>query len=262
MFGAIIGDVVGSIYEYNNINTKDFNILNTRAFRTDDTVLTCAVAELLNHLKPSLITPRDVKTMFTYYGNKYPNEDYGLGYRQWLASADKAPYNSCGNGSAMRISPVGWVCDSLEETERLSDIITGVTHNHQDGLNGARAVAGAIWIARHTGSKQLMKDYVSKYYDVDFSYDDIDPKQYATLPWICKSTVPQAFVCFYDSNNFEDAIRNAISIGGDSDTVACITGALAEAFYPSMPTALVFHAYNKLPAHLQGVVKDFYSKFV
>ena len=227
MIGAIIGDIVGSVYEWRNIKTKEFPLFGKKCEFTDDTVMTIAVAEgLMNGGKPD-----DFIDAMKRLGRMYPNAGYGGRFRRWLFSDDHNPYNSWGNGSAMRVSPVGWMFDSLEATENAAEISASVSHNHPEGIKGAQATAAAIFHARNGTSKEEIKTYIeSKYgYDLNRTLDEIRPLY--KFNESCQETVPEAITAFLESEDFEDAIRNAISLGGDSDTLAAITGSIAEATY-------------------------------
>lgn len=236
MLGAIIGDIAGSVYERpgNNIKTKDFPFFDRLAGITDDTVLTCAVAnafmEYLAHPKITDLHNALIDSLKSY-GNAHQFVPYGKQFRKWLEDyRDKAPYNSFGNGSAMRVSPVAWLFDSLEEVEAMAKTSAEVTHNHPLGIAGAQAVAAAIFMARTGKTKEEIQNYIGeRYYPLDFTLDEIRP-DYRT-DTSCDGSVPQAIVSFLEADSFEDAVRNAVSIGGDSDTIAAMAGSIAEAFY-------------------------------
>ena len=227
MIGAIIGDIIGSIYEWRNIKTKDFQLFGKGCRFTDDSVMTIAVAEALMNGG----TPEDYVKAMKRFGKMYPNAGYGGHFRKWLRTDVSEPYNSWGNGSAMRVSPVGWRFDSLEETENAAEISAAVTHNHPEGIKGAQAAASAIFLARTGKSKSEIKVYIeNKYgYDLTRTLDGIRPAY--KFDFGCMGTVPEAIIAFLESVDFEDAIRNAISLGGDSDTLTAITGSIAEAAY-------------------------------
>lgn len=233
MLGAIIGDIIGSVYEFdsNNIKTKDFVFFESHnemeCTFTDDTVMTIAVAEALMQGGKE----ENFVSAMRKYGYLYPYAGYGGMFRGWLRSDNPKPYKSYGNGSAMRVSPVAWYFDTLEEVEKYAEISAAVTHNHPEGIKGAKATAAAIFLARTTHSKNCIKTYIeTKYgYDLNRTLDSIRPLY--RMEESCQKTVPEAIIAFLESSDFEDAIRNAISIGGDSDTVAAITGSIAEAYY-------------------------------
>lgn len=232
ILGAAIGDIVGSVYEFNNIKTKSFPLFSPQCQFTDDTVLTAAVASALiesdAHNNPDLFHDVLIHTIHAFC-KKYPHAGYGGMFLKWLVLKDTKPYNSFGNGSAMRVSPVGWYAKSLEEAENLAKISAMVTHNHPEGIKGAQSVAGAVFLAKNGAFMPEIKEYCEKYYNLDFTLDEIRPDY--EFDETCQKTVPQAIVAFLESTSFEDAIRNAISIGGDSDTIAAITGSIAEAYY-------------------------------
>ena len=232
MLGAIIGDIVGSVYEWNNIKTKDFPFFSERCFFTDDSVMTIAVADALMNGG----TSDDFIDSMKRIGKQYPNSGYGGRFGSWILGDDRKPYNSWGNGSAMRVSPCGWFADSLEQAEALAEKSAAVTHNHPEGIKGAQATAAAIYLARTDTEKGKIKEYIeSKYgYNLSRTLDEIRPVY--RFNETCQETVPEAIIAFLESSGFEDAIRNAISLGGDSDTLAAITGSIAEAAY-GIPTA-------------------------
>ena len=249
MLGAIIGDIVGSVYEFNNIKTKDFPLFSERGFFTDDTVMTIAVADAL--LKGG--TSDDFIDSMKEIGRLYPNSGYGGGFANWLFSDSREPYNSWGNGSAMRVSPCGWFADSLKEAEILAERSAAVTHNHPEGIKGAQATAAAIYLARTGTIKDKIKEYVeSKYgYDLSRTLDEIRPVY--RFNETCQETVPEAIIAFLESKSFEDAIRNAISLGGDSDTLAAITGGIAEAAY-RIESDITTQAFHRLDDTLSAVI--------
>jgi type I restriction enzyme M protein len=260
MTGAIIGDIVGSRFEFDNHKSKDFTLFTPQCFFTDDTVMTLAVAKALN--KYETITDYDdfkqalIKSMHEV-GIHYPYCGYGGRFLSWIMNRRSEPYNSYGNGSAMRVSPVSWYAKSLTEAEKLAKATAEVTHNHPEGIKGAVSVAGAIYLARTGKSMAEIKEYVSRFYKIDFTLDEIRPTYgfYET----CQDSVPQAFDAFFESVSFEDAIRNAISIGGDSDTIAAITGSVAEAFY-GISDNLKETAVSYLDERLLKIYVDFNNK--
>lgn len=227
MIGAIIGDIVGSVYEWNNIKTKEFPLFSSGSFYTDDTVMTLAIADGLMKGGSS----ENFITAMKKYGRMYPDAGYGGRFGSWLFSENIQPYNSWGNGSAMRVSPVAWAFDTLSEVEQYAEVSAAVTHNHPEGIKGAQSTAAAIFLARKGKSKDEIKSYIeSRYgYNLSRTLDEIRPTYQFNES--CQETVPQAITAFLESVDFEDAIRNAISLGGDSDTLATITGSIAEAAY-------------------------------
>jgi len=239
MLGAIIGDIVGSIYEWNNIKTKEFQLFNEKCHFTDDTVMTIAVAEALLN---GGTTDNFIDSM-KKFGKLYPNYGYGVRFNEWLMSDSRDPYNSYGNGSAMRVAPCGWFADSLEEAEILAEKSAQVTHNHPEGIKGAQATAAAIYLVRTGNKKDDIREYIEKKYIYNFNRTLDDIRTMYKFNESCQETVPEAIIAFLESNDFEDAIRNAISLGGDSDTLAAITGSIAEAYYgiDSYTTTRAFH---------------------
>lgn len=238
-FGAIIGDVVGSVYEFNNYRRKDFPLISKRSVYTDDTILTLAVHQVL---EKNILDKEEIAKIYKEWTKKNPNCGYGCGYLQWVYSDDLKPYNSYGNGAAMRISPVAWFANTEEEVRYLSELVTSVTHNHPEGLKGAEVTAMCIFYARIGKSKEFIKDYASKYYNLDFNYEDL--KKNYWFNETCQNTVPQAIYCFLISNSFEDCLRTSVSIGGDTDTLCAISCAIAEAFYKDIDFDLLEKVIN------------------
>lgn len=251
MIGAIIGDIVGSRFEFNNHRSKDFELFTDECFFTDDTVMTCAVA-------CALMNDEDPGWVMRMFGNFYPGRGYGRMFQEWL-NANIGPYNSFGNGAAMRISPVAYVARTYDNVIDLSKKVTEVSHDHPEGIKGAEAVATSIWMARQGDSMEWIKENVRNYYDINFTLDEI--RDSYKFDETCQGSVPQAFEAFFESVNFEDAIRNAISIGGDSDTIAAITGSIAEAYYgvPEWMIKKVKGLY--LPNYLIDVAEDFEREY-
>lgn len=228
MLGAIIGDIVGSVYEFNNIKTKEFPLFSKGSCMTDDSIMTIAVAEIM---KNGYVNDKNkIIDTFKKWGKKYPYAGYGARFFNWVLGEDRKPYNSCGNGSAMRVSAVGWYARSEEEVKDYSRKVTEVTHNHPEGLKGAEVTAMCIYYARIGKDKDFIREYVSQYYDLNFDYEELK-RTYIHGAEICQVTVPQAIYCFLISESFEDCIRTTISIGGDCDTTAAISCAIAEAYY-------------------------------
>lgn len=257
LMGAICGDVIGSIYEFDPVKHKDFVLFSELSEFTDDTVMTLAVAksliEINAHEDVDAFRRVLIATMHEF-GKRYPYAGYGGRFLHWLESGSQEPYNSCGNGSAMRVSAVGWYARSLEEAERLAKVSAEVTHNHPDGIAGAVATAGAIYLLRTGADKDAIREYVSKFYDLNFTIDEIRPT-YDFEP--CNDrTVPQSVVAFLESESYEDAIRNTVSLGGDADTMGAITGAIAEAYY-GIPEELEETAMSYLDDYLLDVCDEF-----
>lgn len=250
MIGAVIGDIVGSVYEWNNIKTKEFPLFQDKCFFTDDTVMTIAVAEGLMNGG----TKDDFIDAMKKYGRMYPGAGYGGRFGSWLFSENREPYHSWGNGSAMRTAAVGWWFDSLEETRRMAALAAGVTHDHPEGIKGAESTAAAIFLARTGHGKAEIRNYVEREfgYDLSRTLDEIRPVY--RFNESCQDTVPQAIIAFLESTDFEDAIRNAISLGGDSDTLAAITGSIAKAAY-GVPQELKDKAWKYLDEPLRSVLR-------
>lgn len=257
MIGAIIGDVAGSRFEFDNHKSKEFELFSPDCFFTDDSVMTLAVAKALIPFKgfPVLaeFKSRLVDTMHEV-GTRYPNCGYGGHFGEWIRKGLTEPYGSYGNGSAMRVSPVGWFCSTLEECEALAAASAEVTHDHPEGVKGAVSVAGAIFLAREGGTMEDIKKYAARFYNVDFTLDEI--REEYDFYEICQRSVPQAFEAFFESVDFEDAIRNAISIGGDSDTIAAITGSIAEAYY-GIDGNMMRYALSYLDPYLYEIAEKF-----
>lgn len=256
MIGPIIGDIAGSRFESNNHRSKDFKFLHKKCEFTDDSVMTIALAQSILDCAGDYTDLRDhaIKRM-REFGQRHYDAGYGEGFYNWLFRADPQPYNSCGNGAAMRVSAVGFAARTLEECKDMSRKVTDVTHNHPDGILGAEATAVAIFMARHGAAiPEIRKVFTEQYYPIDFTLDEIRP----VYPWgaLCSNTVPQALEAFFESTGYEDAIRNAISIGGDSDTIGAITGGVAEAYY-GVPDDLREEAMGYLTPDLKEVILAF-----
>ena len=274
MLGAIIGDTVGSVYEFNNIKTTDFPLFSPHCDYTDDSIMTMAVADwLLTDPQHGMDT---LEASFLSFAKKYPCPmgGYGGGFHRWLfhpedlgdyGSRDfkpgtRHPYNSFGNGAAMRCSANGWMFDSLEETERVAGLSAAITHSHPEGIKGAQSTAAAIFMARNGKSKEEIRNYIStKYgYTLNRTCDEIRP----IYDWdsSCQGTVPEAMVAFFDSTDFESAIRLAVSLGGDSDTLACITGGIAEAFYKEIPDDIALKIWGLIPEDFKDILRKMESR--
>lgn len=258
IIGAIAGDIIGSIYEFNSIKTKDFNLFSKRSGFTDDTVMTLAIANWLCVNKDSKhVLINNLK----YFGNKYPNAGYGGMFRNWLLQDSPEPYGSWANGSAMRVSPCAWVGESMEEVQDLAYKSAEVTHNHPEGIKGALATADAIYLARIGAKKQEIKDHVEvRYqYDLDIKLDELRP--YYSFDVSCAGSVPESIICFLEAENFEDTIRNAVSLGGDADTQAAIAGSIASAYW-EVPNRIAFKSIHRMSYDLLRVFIDFDEKFL
>ena len=243
MLGAIIGDLIGSTYEETNTNTKDFPLFTSKSRISDDSIMTLAIADIIQ--KNSIYDKDEIIDTFKAWAMAYPDRGYGVRFANWVFSNAKEPYYSMGNGAAMRISPVGWYARSLSEVKDYSKRITEVTHNHPDAIKAAEVVASLIYYARRGKSKQFLKEYIEKYYDIDFDYEDL--KNNYTFDATCEGSVPQALYCFLISESFIDCLRTSISIGGDSDTIPCIACSIAEAYYKHINPAIIKKMYEYLP---------------
>ena len=254
MIGAIAGDIIGSVYEYRGIKTKEFPLFDARCNFTDDSVLTIAVADAILSGAPYVDSIRKI-------GQRYPGAGYGGNFSRWLHSEDYRPYNSWGNGSAMRVSPVGFAFSTEGEVLRQARMTAEITHNHPEGIRGAEATALAVFLARTDHSKEDIREQISTRfgYDLARTVDDIRPSY--SFDVSCQGTVPEAIIAFLDSDSYEDAVRNAVSLGGDSDTLACITGGIAEAFYGSVPDEIKAKVEEILTPDLWEVTKAFCEKY-
>ncbi len=249
MIGALVGDIVGSVYEWENIKTTDFELFQDSSRFTDDTVLTVALAD-------AILTNTDYSVKLREYFLQYRRAGYGGSFIKWAKSVNTQPYNSYGNGAAMRISPVGWAYNTLDDVLSKAAEFTAVTHNHPEGIKGGQSTAAAIFMARNGASKDEIRRFIMTCfgYDLAQSCDEIRP--YYSYDVTCQGTVPQAIVAFLDSDGFESAIRLAVSLGGDSDTLACITGSVAEAFY-GIPDTIRETTLQFLSSDLKKVTLDF-----
>ncbi len=254
MIGAITGDIIGSIYEFNQIKTKDFPLFSEDCTFTDDSVLTVAVAD-------AILSGGSYLESVKRIGQRYPDSGYGGHFIGWLLSDDYSPYNSWGNGSAMRVSPVGFAYNTQEEVLRQAKMSAEITHNHPEGIKGAQATALAIFLARTGSGKEDIRSRITRMsgYNLDRTVDDIRPEYHFNES--CQETVPEAIVAFLDSDSWEDAIRNAVSLGGDSDTLACITGGIAEAFYGGVPDEITTRAKEILTPDLLEITEKFCERY-
>jgi ADP-ribosylglycohydrolase len=250
MIGAIAGDIIGSVYEAHPIKSKDFPLFHPRCRFTDDTVLTIAVAD-------AVLGDRPYEESIREYGRRHPNAGYGSTFIHWLLTDLPRPYHSWGNGSAMRVSPIGFAfhteVEVLAEAKRSAEM----THNHPEGIKGAQATALAVFLARTGHGKEAIREQISRgfAYDLDRTVDGIRPTYSFDIS--CQGTVPEAIIAFLDSISYEDAVRNAVSLGGDSDTLACITGGIAQAFYGGVPDDVHERVRDLLPADLLEVTEAF-----
>lgn len=254
MIGAIAGDIIGSRFEWDNIKSKNFELFTGGSVFTDDTVLTVAIAD-------ALMSGGDYAAFLRRYASAYRGCEYGDRFYNWTKARNPGPYGSYGNGSAMRVSSVGWAFDDVERVIVEARKTAEVTHNHPEGMKGAEATASLIFLARTGSNKEKLRSFIeSRFgYDLNRTVDSI--REVYEFDETCQGTVPEAIICFLGSTSFEDAIRNAISIGGDSDTVACITGGIAEAFYGGVPTPIAEQVLARLTTDLAQVVHVFETRF-
>lgn len=262
MYGAILGDIIGSPFEFDRGDkTKDFKLFSRRSHFTDDSVMTLAVCEALLKVGQDATVKEIEDTVISSmqsWGRRYPHEGYGGYFRRWLTARHPEPYNSFGNGSAMRVSAAGWLYDSLEKTRVVAKATANVTHNHPEGIKGAEATASAIFMARNGSSKEEIKKYIENefHYDLNRTLDEIRPSFH--MDETCQKTVPEAIIAFLEARDFEDAIRNAVSLGGDTDTLGAITGSIAEAYFGISET-LISECRNRINKDMRDVVDAFYS---
>ena len=261
MYGAILGDIIGSPFEFDRGDkTKNFDLFSKGCDFTDDSVMTIAVGEALLAVGPEATVKEIEEAVVTNmqdWGKRYPYAGYGGRFRYWLRERNPKLYGSYGNGSAMRVSAAGWLYDSMERTREVARATANVTHNHPEGIKGAEATAGAIYMARSGSSKEEIKEYIERefHYNLDRTLDEIRPGYH--MDETCQRTVPEAIIAFLESKDFEDAIRNAVSLGGDTDTLGAITGSIAEAFY-GIPAVLLAECRNRIA---EGLMTDVLDEF-
>lgn len=255
MLGAIAGDIIGSVYEFHPIrmeaNWDEFPLFTEDSCFTDDSVMTLAVAEALRSWDGQGGLNNAFVDAMQKYGKKYPKAGYGGRFAKWLMFSQREPYNSYGNGSAMRASPAGWFAKSLEEAENLAYASAAVTHNHPEGIKGAQAVAGCIYLARIGKGRDEIRDYVASRYNYDLSGNTAQIRQTYRFDESCQGTVPQAIIAFLESGDWEEAARKAVWLRGDADTLGAITGSIAEAYYGEVPEAIAYEALMRLDEDLR-----------
>ncbi|MFA6611758.1 MAG: ADP-ribosylglycohydrolase family protein [Bacilli bacterium] len=256
MLGAVVGDIVGSRFEFKNYKSKEFELFHADCFVTDDSIMTLAVAEAIMSCQGDYTKLYDATiASMRLIGPKYPCSGYGESFFRWLYSDRPKPYDSYGNGAAMRISPIAYIASSLTDVKKYSKAVTETTHNNVEGLKGSEAVACAIFFAREGKTQAEIKDFInSNYYDLNFTLADI--RETYEFDVSCQESVPQAIVAFLEANSFEDAIRNAISIGGDADTIAAMTGSIAEAYF-TIPEAISSKALTYLDEYQLDILQRF-----
>nr|MDO8111468.1 ADP-ribosylglycohydrolase family protein [Candidatus Sigynarchaeota archaeon] len=254
MIGAIAGDIIGSVYEFNSTKDVDFPMFCPNSSFTDDTVLSVALADSILSGTPYIAKLKE-------YYRRYPRAGYGGSFANWAASKNTKPYNSWGNGAAMRVSPVGYAYDTLDDVLARAKQSAEVTHNHPEGVKGAQATASSIFLARQGKSKDFIRDYIEDtfHYDLRRKVDEIRPIYEFDVS--CQGSVPESIICFLESNDFEHCIRLAVSLGGDSDTMACIAGGISQAFYKGVPPKIKAQVFHFLDEPLADIVKKFCKKY-
>lgn len=254
MIGAVIGDIIGSVYEFGNIKTVVFPLFSEGSEFTDDTVLTVATADCI-------LNNKDYAETYKAYGRKYPNAGYGGIFYQWIFSEEWRPYNSFGNGSAMRVSPVGFAYDTLEEVLSEAKKSAEVTHNHPEGIKGAQATAAAIFLGRSGSSKDEIKEYIENTFGYNLHRKIETIRPFYEFDATCQGSVPESIIAFLESFDYESTIRLAVSLGGDSDTIACIAGGIAQAFYKEIHQSIRKKLNKYLPEEFIKVIDEFNRKF-
>ena len=262
MLGSIIGDTVGSVYEFDNIKTTDFQLFGPKSSYTDDSIMTMAVARWL--LDDPQHGDNTLEQALVNFATKYPCPMGGYGgmFHKWLFmpkslgfGGERRPYNSWGNGSAMRCSACGWMFDTLEETEHVAGLSAAITHNHPEGIKGAQSASAAIFMARNGKSKEEIRNYITAKYGYNLNRTCDEIRRVYDWDSSCQGTVPEAMVAFFDSTDFESSIRLAVSLGGDSDTLACITGGIAEAFYKEIPDDIALKIWELIPEDFKIILR-------
>lgn len=257
IIGAICGDIIGSSYEFRPIKTKDFKLFNSYSTFTDDTVMTLAIASWLIKDKDSIdVLISEIKR----FGRQYPNAGYGRMFLNWLSQDNPEAYGSWGNGSAMRVSPVSWVAESLEESQKLAEISAIVTHNHPEGIKGALATNDAIFLARNSYDKYEIKKHIEKNYGYDLSRSVDEIRLSYEFDVSCQGSVPESIICFLEAEDYEDTIRNTVSLGGDADTQAAIAGGIASAYW-EVPAKISARSIRRLDSNLLEVFLKFREKY-
>jgi len=255
IIGAITGDIIGSIYEKRRVKAKmDFDLFNDNSRFTDDSVLTIATMD-------KLLNNKNYSESYQSYGKKYPKSGFSRTFKEWIFSEKPQPYKSCGNGSAMRVSPIGWYSNTIEEAMEEAQKSAEVSHNHIEGIKGAQAVSTAIFMARTGKSKDEIKKFIIDNFKYNLDRKIIDIRPSYKFDVTCQGSVPEAIIAFLESKDFETALRLAVYIGGDSDTIACIAGGIAEAYYKKIPANIIDFTLGKLPQEFINVIKYFSIKF-
>src|SRR5215472_9890097 len=254
MLGAIAGDIIGSVFEGSGLKVKEFPLFSSKNAYTDDTVLTVAIAA-------AILGRGDYGNWLREFAKRHPGRGYGGYFHQWLIDDSRGPYNSWGNGSAMRVSPIGWAFDSVEKVLVEAERSAEVTHNHPEGIRGAQAVALAVFLARRGEKKTAIRQEITERFGYDLRRTADEIRSGYSFDVSCQGSVPESIICFLDSENFESSVRLAISLGGDADTMACITGAISEAHYGGIPESLELSVRNFLAQDLLEIVDRFRYKY-
>lgn len=254
LLGAIAGDLIGSYYEFRPTKDLNFPLFHPESRFTDDTVMTMATAQWI-------LTQDNLPSLMQEYGNRYPDAGYGRGFQKWLTSKNPRPYNSFGNGSAMRISPVGWAFPSLEETLQAASENASVSHNHPEGIKGAQATAACIFLARTGHSKEQIKKYIEETFHYDLHQSCGTIRKDYTFDVTCQGSVPPSITAFLESNDYEHAVRLAVSLGGDADTMGAITGSIAEAYYQKIPDCIRQEVMRRLPSEFIELIRRFSHQY-
>ena len=255
LIGAIAGDVIGSVYEFCPCRSTDIKLFYSDSRFTDDTVMTVAIADWL-------LTGDDLVKTMQKWGRKYPFAGYGQRFMFWLAAPNPQPYDSWGNGSAMRVSPIGWAFETLDKTLEMAKQSAEVSHNHPEGIKGAQATAACIFLARTGKKKAEIKKYVEQTfgYDLSRTCDDIRPEYRFTES--CQESVPESIIAFLEGHDYESTIRLAVSLGGDADTMSAIAGSIAEAYYSGVPNHIKEEVIKRLPQEMVEIMERFYQKYI
>ena len=254
ILGAIIGDCIGSVFEFHNFKSIDFHLFGKKTTFSDDSVLTLATME-------SILNGTNYTKVYQDFGRNYPNRGYGGNFLYWIYMDDPEPYLSFGNGSAMRVSPVGWAYDNIDDVLKQAKRSAEVSHNHPEGIKGAQATASAIFLARTGKSKAEIKEFIEVMFDYDLSRTIESIRPSYSFDVSCQGSVPEAIIAFLESTDFKSTIRLAVSLGGDSDTIACIAGSIAEAFYKEIPEYIIENTLKLLPEELIKLIDEFSSKY-
>lgn len=268
MIGAIAGDIIGSVYESRSIKNKDFPLFSTYSTYTDDTVMTIAVADAILHQEPvknkfiqQINNKEKYITSLRLYGKRYPYKGYGQNFKKWLISKNPRPYGSYGNGSAMRVSSVGFAFSDLKKVLSEAKLSAEITHNHKEGIKGAQAAACCVFLAKNGESKEYIKKFIIKKFNYNLNRKLSDIRKNYDFEISCQKSVPEAIISFLESENFEDTVRNAVSLGGDSDTIACIAGGIAQAFYKKISVNILSKVNFILDGTLKLKIEEFNKKY-